>query len=154
MFHFFKKKFDIYSPVVGKVITLEEVPDKMFSEKLLGDGMAFEFQSNTIYAPCDGKVIMVAPTKHALGIKLPNKSELMIHIGLNTVNFGGKGFTVLVNSGEKIRRGQELVEIDRQFFNEQGINLVTPMIVTSGEFKIEHQPADSVDLDTVVMEFL
>lgn len=154
MFKFFKKKVEVYSPVFGRAVSLEEVPDKMFSDKLLGDGIAFEFQGNTICAPCDGEVMMIAPTKHALGLKLSNKAELMIHIGLDTVNFGGEGFELLVSKGEKVKKGQELVKIDREFFNEQSVNLITPMIITSKEFELEHSSVDSVNIDTVVLKFL
>lgn len=152
MFNFFKKDFDIYSPIIGRVVTLEKVSDKAFSEKLLGDGVVFEFELDVIYSPCNGKIIMIAPTKHALGIELPSHAEFLIHIGLDTVNLCGEGFTLLVNEGDSIRRGQALVKINQHFFKKSKVKLITQMIITSADFKVEKVIADSVDLDTIVMK--
>lgn len=152
MFQLFKKNFNIYSPVLGKSVPLEEVPDKIFSEKMLGDGLAFEFDTNIIFSPCDGEIVMIAPTKHALGIKLSNKIELMIHIGLEAVNLGGAGFEVVVAVGDKVKRGQTLVKLDRQVFEKEGINLITPMVVTSKNCELKKAVFGSVNSATIVME--
>lgn len=89
---FFKRKKSVenmYSPVNGTIIPLEEVPDKMFSEKLLGDGFGFILKQETIYAPCDCSVTMLAQTKHAIGLKSNSGLEILIHVGLDTVNLKG-----------------------------------------------------------------
>ena len=134
MFKLFKKTDDIcklFAPVNGKTIALENVPDKVFASKMMGDGMGFEYVGNTIYAPCDGKITLVANTLHAVGITSENGAELLIHIGLDTVSLNGKGFKKLINQGDKVKKGTPLIEIDRQFMKEQDINLITPMVVTN-----------------------
>ena len=134
MFKLFKKTDDIcklFAPVNGKTIALENVPDKVFASKMMGDGMGFEYEGNTIYAPCDGKITLVANTLHAVGITSENGAEILIHIGLDTVSLNGKGFKKLINQGDKVKKGTPLIEIDRQFIKEQDINLITPMVVTN-----------------------
>ena len=105
MFGFLKNKkiYEIYAPADGKVSPLEEVNDKVFSEKLMGDGVAFRFSGDTLYSPCDGKVSMIFPTKHAIGFVCDNGAELLLHIGFNTVELNGEGFTCLVTAGERIK---------------------------------------------------
>lgn len=125
------KKEIFYAPVIGTSIPLSEVNDEMFSHKLLGNGVAFQLRDDTIYAPCDGKINMVASTKHALGITSTNGTEIMIHIGLDTVNLNGQGFTVMVDSGAKIKKGQALVQLDQSFMTRQQVDLTTMMIVTN-----------------------
>ena len=134
MFKLFKKTDDIcklLAPVNGKTIALENVPDKVFASKMMGDGMGFEYEGNTIYAPCDGKITLVANTLHAVGITSENGAEILIHIGLDTVSLNGKGFKKLINQGDKVKKGTPLIEIDRQYMKEQDINLITPMVVTN-----------------------
>ncbi len=134
MFKLFKKTDDIcklFAPVNGKTIALENVPDKVFASKMMGDGIGFEYEGNTIYAPCDGKITLVANTLHAVGITSENGAEILIHIGLDTVSLNGKGFKKLINQGDKVKKGTPLIEIDRQFMKEQDINLITPMVVTN-----------------------
>lgn len=134
MFKLFKKTDDIcklFAPVNGKTIALENVPDKVFASKMMGDGMGFEYEGNTIYAPCDGKITLVANTLHAVGITSEKGAEILIHIGLDTVSLNGKGFKKLINQGDKVKKGTPLIEIDRQFMKEQNINLITPMVVTN-----------------------
>lgn len=114
MFKLFKKTDDIcklFAPVNGKTIALENVPDKVFASKMMGDGIGFEYEGNTIYAPCDGKITLVANTLHAVGITSENGAEILIHIGLDTVSLNGKGFKKLINQGDKVKKGTPLIEI-------------------------------------------
>lgn len=154
MFQFLKKNVDLYAPVVGQSVSLEEVPDKMFSKKLMGDGIAFVYDTDTIYAPCDCEVIMIADTKHALGLRTANKAEIMIHIGLDTVNLNGEGFHLLVNPKDKVKRGQALVKLDRAFFEKKGVHLITPMIITSTEFQLQINAPGEVSLESCVLSIL
>lgn len=153
MFGFLKKSNVLYAPVKGQSIRLADVPDPVFAEKLLGDGVAFTFDTDVICAPCDCEIIMVADTKHAIGIRLSNKAEVMIHIGLDTVNLDGEGFKVLVNEHEKVKKGQPIVKIDRKIFEKNNINLITPMIITSKDQEIKINEPGEVDTDTVVIQF-
>ena len=140
MFQFFGKKnkeMILYAPVTGKKIALEDVPDKVFASKMMGDGVAFQFDGNTIYAPCDGKIVMIANTLHAfgmelaIGMKLDNGYELLIHFGTDTVNLNGKGFKKLVEQGDKVKKGTPIIEIDRSVMEEHHIDLTMPMIITN-----------------------
>lgn len=135
-----KKEIVLYAPVDGKSMALEEVPDKMFAGKMLGDGIAFTFDGNTVCAPTDGKITMIADTLHAFGMVAENGAEILIHIGMDTVNLQGKGFKKLVEPDSKVKKGMPIIELDRAFLAENGVNLTTPMIITNGDdysFKVE-----------------
>lgn len=133
MFKFLKKPKQslVVSPVTGKCVDLIEVPDKMFRDKMLGDGVAFIFDGEIVSAPVSGKISMIANTKHAFGIVDDNELEILVHIGLDTVNLNGLGFEVLVKSDEKVKAGTPIIKIDRKLMAEKGINLITPLIVTN-----------------------
>ena len=134
MIGLFKKKDIILKSIcVGKIIPIEQVEDKMFSKKLLGDGVGFVLEDSILYAPCDGELVMLAPTKHAIGMKLKNNAEILIHCGLDTVNLNGEGLNMLVSSGEKVKAGQKMLEIDMDLMKQKNICLTTPMILTSQE---------------------
>lgn len=160
MLGFFKKKIeetsvvefvDLFAPVEGKAVKIEEVADPVFSQKLLGNGVAFQFNTDTLYAPCDAEIIMIANTKHAIGFKIANNAEFLIHVGLDTVNFGGKGFTLLTKSGYKVKRGDPLIKIDQDFFKEKGINMTTSMVMTSKDHLLVNFFKGNVNLDTPVL---
>jgi glucose-specific phosphotransferase system IIA component len=145
MFNIFKKQRDndLYSPVNGETIALENVPDKMFADKLLGEGIAFKFDGDTVYAPCDGEITMIANTLHAFGITSANGAEILVHIGLNTVELNGKGFKVKVEAGKKVKKGTPIIEIDRDFMKQNNINLITPMIIAnSDKFNLDIELGD------------
>lgn len=138
MFKLFRKKeidYNIYSPVTGKQIALEEVNDKVFASKMMGEGIAFQNIESLVFAPCDGEVVMVPDSKHALGIKADCGIELLLHIGLDTVKLKGEGFQVLVNVGDKIVKGDSLIKVDLDFMKSKGIDLTTPMIITDADDK-------------------
>ena len=153
MFRYHKKSKEVllHAPIIGKSVRLEEVPDQMFAKKLLGDGLAFVYEGDTIYAPCDGTVIMIADTKHALGIKAVNQAEIMIHIGLDTVNLLGEGFEVLVASNDRIKQGQPLVKLGREALNKQSLQLITRMIVTSRDTSLNIMQLGDVCLSDSVI---
>lgn len=140
----------------GKVIPIEKIPDKMFANKLLGDGIGFEFDGNSIYSPCSGEVVMIANTNHAFGIKLENGAEILIHCGLNTVNLNGKGLKPLVNVGDHVKVGERILEVDVELFNQKQINLVTPVVLTSGNgYDIKFIKNDSkISLDDDVIKII
>lgn len=151
MFKIYKKKVhELYSPVKGKSILLEQVNDKVFAEKLMGDGLAFEFQGDSIYAPFDAKVVMIANTKHAIGLQ-NDDIEILIHVGLDTVNLNGIGLTSHVKTGSTVKRGDVLLTIDRKLMDEKQIDLTTPMIITSPRKELEISDPDFVDLQTKVI---
>ncbi|MCC0634904.1 MULTISPECIES: PTS glucose transporter subunit IIA [unclassified Clostridioides] len=130
MFKMFKKK-SIKSPISGKVIELSKIPDAVFSQKLMGEGVAIDSTGDIVYAPYNGKVAVLAETKHALVIELENGMELLIHVGLDTVNLKGEGFEALVSVGDQVKEGTPMLKIDRSLIESNGISLITPVTITN-----------------------
>lgn len=126
----------IPSALDGKIISLSDVPDETFSQEILGKGVAVEPSSCKITAPCDAQVSTLFDTHHAIGLTLDNGAELLIHIGINTVELDGEGFKAFVSEGDRVKKGQALLEADLQHIKEKGYNTVTPIIITnSDEYK-------------------
>ncbi|MDR6786830.1 phosphoenolpyruvate-protein phosphotransferase [Sphingomonas sp. BE138] len=123
----------LFAPLDGWAGPLDEVPDAVFAERMLGDGVAIDPIGDTLVAPCDACVITVQPTAHAITLRAPQGPELLIHIGLDTVNLGGRGFTPLVAAGEHVTRGQPLIRFDLDLIVREARAAVTPIVVTNGE---------------------
>ncbi|WP_226038367.1 glucose-specific PTS transporter subunit IIBC [Aquibacillus saliphilus] len=119
------------SPATGKILPISEVPDQVFSQKMMGDGFAIEPEVGEIVAPVNGKILNVFPTKHAIGIEAENGMEILIHIGIDTVNLKGEGFTAKVEEGDEIKQGQVLMEIDLDYISEHATSTITPVIFTN-----------------------
>ena len=109
----------------------KEVNDAMFADKLLGDGVGLILEDDLLCSPCDGIISMIAVTKHAIGITSIIGAEIIIHVGLDTVNLNGEGFEVLVQEKQKVKVGEPLLRVDRVFMNSKNIDLTTPLIVTN-----------------------
>lgn len=124
-------KETIVSPIKGEVMPLEKVEDEAFSQGLLGKGIAIEPTDSKVYAPCDGTVMTLFPSKHAIGIVSDNGAEVLIHIGMNTVNLNGKHFTSHIKQGDKVKQGDLLVSFDMDEIKKEGYSLVTPVIITN-----------------------
>lgn len=134
MFGFFKKKeVEIISPLQGEVIDISQVEDQVFSQKMLGDGVAIKPTSDLVVAPCDGKIMQVFPTNHAIGIQSKDGLEILIHIGLDTVELKGQGFTRMIEEGDKVKAGDPLVKLDLDFLAEHAKSVVTPVVITNGD---------------------
>lgn len=123
------KEEKIYSPFSGKIINIEEVNDNVFSQKLLGNGIAFTEIGNIVKSPCDGVISMIAKSSHAVGILTTMKNELLIHVGLDTVELNGEGFKPLVSSGQKVKRGDQLLELDLEYLSENCADLTSLIIL-------------------------
>ena len=119
----------IFSPCNGKVVPLAEVPDPTFSDKILGDGFAVIPSEGRIYAPADGEVTMVFDTLHAVTITTGRGTELLIHIGLETVTLKGEPFTAYVAVGDRVKKGDLLMEADLEKIKEAGLHTVTPVLI-------------------------
>lgn len=135
MFHFFKKEkeeFKIVAPVDGDLILLENVPDEMFSQKIMGDGFAVNPENGSVVAPISGVAETVFPTGHAVGITSKDGVECIVHIGLETVELNGEGFTPLIKQGDKVKAGQPIVKFDKELLQEKGYQLVTMAVFPSG----------------------
>jgi len=132
MFEFLNnKKVHLYAPVNGRTICLDDVPDKVFSSHMMGEGIAFEFNDNIVCSPCDGVISLIPSTLHAFGIYANNGAEILVHIGLDTVYLNGKGFEKLATQGDKVKKGTPIIKIDRQFMNQQIVSLITPVVITN-----------------------
>ena len=130
---FWKKKTggNIVSPCVGQVIKLEDVPDPVFSEKILGDGVAVLPENGAFCSPVDGKIVQVFDTKHAYSLRSDDGLDILVHIGLNTVELKGKGFKSLVNDGDLVKKGDALCEVNLELITDMGYQLYTPILITN-----------------------
>ncbi|MFC4801912.1 N-acetylglucosamine-specific PTS transporter subunit IIBC [Neobacillus sp. GCM10023253] len=122
---------DFVMPIEGEIIPLSEVPDQVFSQKMMGDGFGIVPANGVVVSPVDGKIMNVFPTKHAIGIKSKQGYEILIHIGLDTVNLKGEGFNVLVHEGQQVVNGQEILKFDLDFVKKSVPSVVTPVIFTN-----------------------
>ena len=130
MFGLFKsKKQMLVSPADGDIVKLEEVPDEVFSAKLAGDGIALMPRSNTFVAPVSGVVSKIFSTNHAFSIRISNGLEVMVHIGLDTVELNGEGFKALAKEGDKVSVGKPIISADLAFIESQGKPIITPIVV-------------------------
>ena len=139
-------KVELSAYLSGEVIPIEEVPDQVFSEKVLGDGLAIEPTDSVLLAPADGEITVVNEgTYHACGILLDNGAEILLHIGLDTVSMNGDGFTPFVKEGQRVKRGDKLIAFDPEKIQAAGHPCVTVLVVTDdGEQPIQFQTGKTV----------
>lgn len=131
MFGFLKRKIrEIKSPVDGQIVALESVDDDVFSQKMVGDGVAIIPMSNVFTAPIDGVVSKIFSTNHAYSIKSTKDLEVMVHIGLETVALEGKGFERLVNEGDEVKAGDPVIRVDLAYIREHAKDIITPIIIS------------------------
>jgi len=131
MFGFLKRKVrDVYAPVDGQVVALESVDDEVFSQKMVGDGVAIMPVTNNFTAPIEGIVTKIFSTNHAYSIKSDKDLEVMVHIGLETVALDGKGFTRVANEGDSVKVGDVIIEADLAYIKEHAKDIITPIIIT------------------------
>ena len=135
---FFKKnkaKEDLVlcAPVTGKMIRLEDIQDPVFSSGTMGKGVGFQPSNGTVCAPCDGTIVMLAETLHAFGMETADGAEILVHVGLDTVDLNGEGFTKLASKGKKVKRGTPVISVDLDLMKEKGIVMTTPLVVTNSD---------------------
>ena len=123
----------VASPLDGTVVALDQVPDPVFAGGVMGPGVAIEPTGDTVYAPGAGTVVAAQPTGHAFGLQLDNGAEVLIHVGIDTVNLKGEGFDVKVKNGDRVETGTPLVTFDRSVIEKAGYPLITPVIVLNGD---------------------
>ncbi len=135
----------LYSPMNGKLIDIKDVNDKTFSSGIMGRGIAIIPDSNLISAPIEGEIIMIFPTKHAIGIKGNNGCELIIHIGIDTVELKGEYFDCKVKLGDLVKPGQPLVDVQMNKIRAKGYDTSTMLVITnSNEFDINQLTTNSL----------
>ena len=141
----------------GQVISIEEVEDDVFSQKIMGDGIAFEPSDEIVVAPCDATIsVVMDDSKHACGMTLSNGMEILIHIGINTVHMNGDGFEAFVKAGDKVKRGQPLLQFSKEKIAKSGYSDTTMLIVTEMGNAKELQFHTNINAQagkTVVAEF-
>ncbi len=131
-----KKKETFVCPMTGILHPIEEVPDPVFSEKSMGEGFAIELTGREVIAPLSGTITATFPTGHAYGITTKEGTEILIHIGLETVALNGAGFEIKKKQNDTVKQGDVLVTVDVDYLKEQGKSLYSPVIFTGGE-KVE-----------------
>ena len=122
LFHSKTKRFDIASPVTGRVYSMEEVPDGVFSQKMLGDGVAVEPEDGDVYSPVTGTVVSIFPTKHAIGLKSVGGTEILLHLGIDTVALNGVPFTLYVQKGDAVTSASKLAHIDLEYLQDRALH--------------------------------
>ena len=154
MFGKFKKEQTLVAPVSGKTIDIKDVPDAVFAEKMAGDGLAIDPTGDTIVAPADGELTMLFGTRHAFGMTLDKGVQILVHIGLDTVSLNGEGFTALKEQGDKVKKGDPIVKIDRDYITSKGLSLITPVIFTDMELVKSFETEVGIDVEAGVTTVL
>lgn len=134
---------NIYAPVEGETVELSKVEDEVFSSLAMGNGIAINPSKGEVKAPLDGEVTVLFPTGHAIGIKGDNGAEVLIHVGMDTVTLNGEGFDVKVKQGDRVKKGQVLVNFDIDFIKSKNLSTITPVVVTNTSSLIEVKPHDA-----------
>lgn len=129
----FNKATTLASPLSGKLIQLSEIDDKVFASGAMGKGIAIDPTEGVIYAPADGEIVLAFPTGHAVGLRTTDGADLLMHIGMDTVNLEGKGFEILVKQGNQVKLGTPLVKFDIAAIKAAGYSVVTPLVVTNSK---------------------
>ncbi|MGC8843842.1 MAG: PTS sugar transporter subunit IIA [bacterium] len=131
-----KKEKVVYAPLTGRLFSIEDVPDPVFAQKIVGNGVAIEPSSSIAYAPIDGFVSAVVKGGHAIAIKDENGLELLIHIGIDTVKLKGEGFNCLVKEGDEVEMGEKIIEFDIEKISEKGLPLISPIVVLTANCQL------------------
>jgi len=140
MLNIFKreKKIELFAPVSGTFVALTAVPDKVFASGMMGKGIAVNPTSDMVVAPCVGKITLLPDSKHAFGMKTANGAEILVHIGLDTVNLKGEGFEAMTQAGTKVEAGTPIIKFDRELIEQKGYPLITMLLVTnSSDFEVD-----------------
>lgn len=125
-------KEDLFiSPIKGEIKPITEVPDAVFSGKMMGDGFAIVPAEGTVVSPVDGKIVNMFPTKHAIGILSDSGREILIHVGIDTVNLKGQGFEALVAENDRVEAGQPLLKVDLDYIEKNATSIITPIVFTN-----------------------
>jgi PTS system glucose-specific IIA component len=139
----------------GIAVAIEEVPDAVFFNKVLGDGIAIIPNSNTVFSPVSGTVAQIAHTLHAIGIEGDDGTEVLVHLGIDTVKLNGEGFTCHVAVGQHVAAGDQLMEMDIHFIEQKGYQTISPCIITNSDYikNLEFETGAVIGGETVVMTY-
>lgn len=145
---FFSRKakgVEVVSPVQGEAVALETVNDPVFSQKMMGEGVAIKPAASLFVSPIEGEIVVLAHTNHAFGVRNAQGMEVLVHIGVNTVNQQGKGFYPLKAVGDSVKKGEPIIDVDRQAFDAD-VDLTTMVISTSPNHqKLTNRHSGAID---------
>lgn len=150
-----KKNVDFLMPIDGKIIEITEIPDPVFAGKMMGDGFGIQPKNGKVYSPVTGKVESVFPTLHAIGLKVNDDIEVLIHFGLDTVTLKGEGFTCHVEQGQMVNAGDLLLEVNLDEVESKVPSIITPIIFTKLEghsFEINYGEYDAKDASAITIK--
>lgn len=160
LYNFFKKtpqkKTNIIAPISGTIVTLESVPDKVFSEKIVGDGIAIQPNGKKIVAPITGKIGTIFKTMHAFSIIEQNGIELFVHFGIDTILLKGKGFKQIAKDNQYIKMGETVIEYDLKFLQKYAKSTITPIVISNMDKikKIKKYSGNTISGKTIIMEII
>jgi PTS system glucose-specific IIA component len=121
----------IKAPLTGEVVPIEEVPDPVFADKVVGDGIAINPTGNVMVAPCDGEIGKIFETNHAFSMETPSGVELFVHFGIDTVELKGEGFKRIASEGQQVKAGDPVIEVDLDFLKEKAKSVITPVVISN-----------------------
>jgi len=155
LFHSKANKAKIVAQQNGTAVSITEVPDPVFSDKILGEGVAIIPSSNEVFAPVSGIIAQIAHTYHAIGIESDDGLEVLVHLGIDTVKLEGQGFTCCVEQGQHVNAGDKLMDMDLDFIKSKGFNTISPCIITNMDAvkDLKLLPGDVVAGETTVMTY-
>lgn len=122
---------DIIAPISGEIVAIEDVPDVVFAEKIVGDGIAIRPTGNKMVAPCDGEIGKIFETNHAFSLESDTGIELFVHFGIDTVELKGEGFTRIAQEGQKVKAGDTIIEFDLEFLKANAKSILTPVVISN-----------------------
>lgn len=125
------QEIKIYSPLTGEIVNIEDVPDVVFSEKIVGDGVAIRPAGDTIVAPVNGTIGKIFETNHAFSIESENGVELFVHFGIDTVELKGEGFTRLAQEGQTVKVGEPIIKFDLALLESKAKSVLTPIVISN-----------------------
>lgn len=134
----------IVAPISGEIMKITEVPDHVFSEKMVGDGVAIQPKDGLVVAPCDGTVVQIFPTNHAIGIRTKDGIEILIHLGIDTVELKGEGFQRIIEEGQSVKKGDPLIRMDLETIEGNHKSTISPVIITNMEMVKKMVPASGM----------
>jgi PTS system glucose-specific IIA component len=122
---------DLIAPLSGEIVAIEDVPDVVFAEKIVGDGIAIRPTGDKMVAPCDGTIGKIFETNHAFSLESDTGIELFVHFGIDTVELKGEGFTRIAQEGQKVKAGDTIIEFDLEFLKANAKSILTPVVISN-----------------------
>lgn len=144
---------EIFAPISGEIVNIEDVPDVVFSEKIVGDGIAIRPTGDKIVAPVDGVVGKIFETNHAFSMESKEGVELFVHFGIDTVELKGEGFTRVAQEGQNVKRGETIIEFNLPLLESKAKSILTPIVISNMDeiSSIEKKSGEVVAGDSVVL---